>query len=376
MKVTRSQVLKYGILAIVVLALLIYPHAIFGAIGNFVSVLNPLILGAAMAYCVNILCRLLERYMWPNATAKWAVGLRRPLAILVSILLILLIVSGVLRLVIPQFVNALNGFFKAMPGTINDVNHWLNSLDKNNAITAKLSSASIDWTSIQSKVMKFLTTGASGVFTSTVSVFSSIFSGLINFVLSFVFALYIISGKEKIGGWLNRLMDDFLPAKFVAKTRYVVHVTDSMFSSFIGGQVLEGFILGTLCTLGMLLFQFPNALPVGALIGITALIPMVGAWIGGTVGFVLIAVTSPIKAVLFVVYIMILQQVEGNVIYPRVVGGSIGLPGILVLAAVTVGGGLGGIVGMLLGVPVTATLYRLMRNATFRKEGILPAEEN
>ncbi|WP_252898610.1 AI-2E family transporter [Secundilactobacillus odoratitofui] len=314
--------------------------------------------------------------MWPNATAKWAVGLRRPLAILVSILLILLIISGVLRLVIPQFVNALNGFFKAMPGTINDVNHWLNSLDKNNAITAKLSSASIDWTSIQSKVMKFLTTGASGVFTSTVSVFSSIFSGLINFVLSFVFALYIISGKEKIGGWLNRLMDDFLPAKFVAKTRYVVHVTDSMFSSFIGGQVLEGFILGTLCTLGMLLFQFPNALPVGALIGITALIPMVGAWIGGTVGFVLIAVTSPIKAVLFVVYIMILQQVEGNVIYPRVVGGSIGLPGILVLAAVTVGGGLGGIVGMLLGVPVTATLYRLMRNATFRKEGILPAEEN
>lgn len=372
MTASRSTLIKTSIVVAIFLACLVYPGEIFGAIGKLISVLNPLILGAVLAYCVNLLSRQLEKWYWPHASQKWAKGLRRPLAILSALIIIVLIIAGVLRLVIPQFVDAINGFFKTAPGTINDVTHWLNKFDQNNAISKRITAAtsSFNWSSIEQKVMKYLTAGASGVFSSTVSIFSGIFSGLLNFVLAFVFSIYLISGKEKIGGWLNRLMDDFLPVKFVAKIRYVIGVTDKMFSSFIAGQVLEGFILGTLCTLGMLLFRFPDALSVGALVGVTALMPMIGAWIGGIVGFVLIAVSSPIQAVLFVVYIMVLQQIEGNLIYPRVVGGTIGLPGILVLAAITVGGGLAGIVGMLLAVPITATLYRLMRHETFKKEGL------
>lgn len=375
MHLTKSKTIQWGIILAIFLICLVYPAQIFGAIGKLLGVLNPLILGAVMAYCVNLLSRRLESWFWPNARKKLAQGARRPLAILAAILIILLVISGVLRLVIPQFVDALNGFFKAAPSAINDVTKWVNQFDKNNAITQKLNASSLNWSSIQAKVMKYLTAGATGVFSSTVSLFSSIFSGLLNFVLAFVFGIYLISGKEKIGGWLNRLMTDFLPTKIVKKTHYFVGVADKMFSSFIAGQVLEGLILGTLCTLGMLIFRFPDALSVGALVGVTALIPMIGAWIGGIVGFVLIAVSSPIKAVLFVVYILILQQIEGNLIYPRVVGGSIGLPGILVLAAITVGSGLAGIVGMLLAVPIVATLYRLMRNATFAKEG-LPVADN
>ncbi|MTV82298.1 AI-2E family transporter [Secundilactobacillus folii] len=372
MTVSRSTLIKSSIVVAIFLVCIIYPGQIFGALGKLVSVLNPLILGAVLAYCVNLLSRQLEKWYWPHAEQKLARGSRRPLAILTALVIIILIIAGVLRLVIPQFAEAINGFFKTAPSTVNDIVRWLNQFDQNNAISQRISAAtaSFNWTSIQQKATKYLTAGASGVFSSTVSIFSNIFSGVVNFVLAFVFSIYLISGKEKIGGWLNRLMDDFLPVKFVAKTRYVISVTNKMFSSFIAGQVLEAFILGTLCTLGMLLFRFPDALSVGALVGVTALMPMIGAWIGGIVGFVLIAVSSPLQAILFVVYILILQQIEGNLIYPRVVGGTIGLPGILVLAAITIGGGLGGIVGMLLAVPITATLYRLMRHATFKKEGL------
>ncbi|GAX04546.1 membrane protein [Secundilactobacillus pentosiphilus] len=373
MTISKKSFIWSSVVVALFLACLVYPGQIFGAIGKLLSVLNPLILGGVMAYAVNLLSRQLEKWLWPHADQKWAQGLRRPLAILLALLIIVLVIAGVMRLVIPQFIDAINSFFKTLPSTVNDVTHWLNQVDHNHTISQRFTDAtsSFNWQSIESKATKYLTAGASGIFSSTVSIFTNIFSGLLNFVLAFVFSIYLISGKEKIGGWLNRLMDDFLPNKFVVKTRYVLRVTDKMFSSFIAGQVLEGFILGTLCTLGMMVFQFPDALSIGALVGVSALIPMIGAWIGGVVGFVLIAVSSPIKAILFVVFIVILQQIEGNLIYPRVVGGTIGLPGILVLAAITVGSGLSGIVGMMLAVPVTATLYRLMRNATFKKEGIL-----
>ncbi len=373
MSISKKSMIWTSIVIALFLVCLVYPGQVFGAIGKLISVLNPLILGGVMAYAVNLLSRQLEKWLWPHAGQKWAQGSRRPLAILFALLIIVLVIAGVMRLVIPQFVDAINSFFKTLPSTLNDVTHWLNQIDQDHTISKRITAATTDfnWQSVETKATKYLTAGASGLFSSTVSIFSNIFAGLINFVLSFVFSIYLISGKEKIGGWLNRLMDDFLPAKFVAKTRYVVKVTDKMFSSFIAGQVLEGFILGALCTLGMMLFRFPDAVSIGALVGVSALIPMIGAWIGGVVGFVLIAVTSPIKAILFVVFIIVLQQVEGNLIYPRVVGGTIGLPGILVLGAITVGSGLAGIVGMMLAVPVTATLYRLMRNATFKKEGIL-----
>ncbi|KRK71018.1 AI-2E family transporter [Lacticaseibacillus nasuensis] len=364
----KTLVWRYGILAVVVLAVLIYPAAVWHGLLALVGIGLPLILGAAIAYCVNILCRLLERLLCPHTTNKLARGLRRPVAIVASFAIIVLVLAGVLHLVLPQFIDAINNFLTQLPKVLSDLNRWLTHSDQASAIAKQLNALKIDWTSLQGKLTKYVSAGASGVLASTVSIFGNITSGIINLVLALTFAIYLIAGKERIGNRLNRVLDAFVPAKPLAKFRYVVGVTDSVFSSFIAGQVTEAVILGTLCTLGMLLFRFPDALSVGALIGITGLIPMVGAWIGGTIGFVLIAVTNPLQGVLFIIFIIILQQLEGNIVYPRVVGTSIGLPGVAVLAAVTIGSGLGGVLGMLFGVPVAATIYKLIANATHRRE--------
>lgn len=371
MKVTRSQALRYLVIGAVFLVCLIYPAQLFAGFQALFQIALPLVIGGALAFCINLLCVRLERHFWPRAQAKWAASLRRPAAILAALVLIIAIIAGVLRLVLPQFITAIDGFFSSLPETLKQVNQWLTKSDQANALTKQLASAKIDWTSIQSKVMKYVSSGVSGVFSSSISIFGNLASGIFSFILAFTFAIYLVSGKERIGSRLNRVCAAFFPERLMAKVRYVLKVANDMFSSFIVGQVTEAFILGTLCALGMLLFRFPNAVSIGALIGMTALIPMVGAFIGGTVGFVLIAVSSPMQAVLFVVFLICLQQIEGNLIYPRVVGGSIGLPGILVLAAITIGSGLGGIVGMLVGVPTAATIYRLVRNATWKKEGKL-----
>ncbi|GBG93588.1 membrane protein [Ligilactobacillus salitolerans] len=369
MQLNRKHVIRTALIVAVFLICLIYPAQLFAAFTALYQVSLPLIIGGTLAYCINLLSMRLEHIFWPHAKNKAANALRRPMAILISLLLIILIITGVLGLILPQFISAINGFFTSLPKTIDQLNQWLKQSDQAALLTNQLSDAQIDWTSIQKKVMRYASSGVSGLFSSSISLFGSLISGVFNFVLAFIFALYLVSGKERIGNRLERVGNAFLPAKFMRNCRYVLHEANLMFSSFIIGQVLEAFILGTLCALGMWVFRFPNAVSIGALIGMTALIPMVGAFIGGTVGFVLIAVSNPLQAVLFVVYLICLQQIEGNLIYPRVVGGSIGLPGIVVLTAITVGSGLGGVVGMLLGVPIAATAYRLIRNATWRKEG-------
>jgi len=191
--------------------------------------------------------------------------------------------------------------------------------------------------------------------------------GLFNFILAFTFAVYILATKEKLVAQVSKASRAFIKEDKRKKIKYVIDITNKMFSSFIVGQVTEAIILGTLCALGMLIFKFPYALSVGAFVGITSLVPIFGAWAGGAVGFLLIAVDSPLQAVIFIIFIIVLQQLESNLIYPRVVGTSIGLPGIWVLAAITVGGGLGGIVGMLLGVPTAATIYQLFKNEANRR---------
>ncbi|WP_125588610.1 AI-2E family transporter [Companilactobacillus jidongensis] len=368
MKLTKSEIIRYTTFVAIFLILLVYPGQIVNLFKLLYSVSLPLIIGGALAYCINILSSAMERWFWPKAKRKWAKGLRRPTALLLAIIIIIAVIAWVLRLVLPQFITAIGSFFSSLPDLVDSLNKWLNNSNQASAIASQLETTQVDWTSIQSKLMKFVSTGLSGIFSSSISIFGSLSKGLFNFILAFTFAIYLVSGKERISNRLNRVMDAFIPQKIIDKTHYVIKVTDNAFSSFISGQTIEAFILGTLCALGMWIFKFPSALPVGALVGITALVPMIGAWIGGAVGFVLIAVTSPLQGVLFVVYIIVLQQIESNLIYPRVVGGSIGLPGILVLAAITVGGGFAGIIGMLLSVPIAATLYQLVKNATLKKE--------
>lgn len=373
MKLTRKTLIQSAVIGAIFLLCLVYPAQLFNGFKFLWQILLPLIFGGVMAYCINLLSSRIEKWLWPHqAKFQWA---RRPVALLLALVIIIAVIAGVLRLVIPEFISAVNSLFSAIPAIIDKANKWLANSDQASTISKWLSSSQINWDSIKEKLTKYLSSGASGFLSGSVSIFGSVFSGIFDFVLAFTFAIYLVAGKERIGGRLNRVANAFIRPRWLKKCRYVLHVTNQMFSSFIIGQVTEAIILGTLCTLGMLLFRFPDAVSIGALVGLSALIPMIGAWIGGIVGFVLIVISSPLQAVLFVVYIIILQQLEGNLIYPRVVGTSIGLPGILVLASITVGSGLGGIIGMLLAVPITATLYRLIRDATVKREHAKQAQD-
>ena len=367
MEIKRRDVIKYSVIIGLVLFLLVYPAQIYKIFLNLLNVFMPLIIGAVLAYVLNILCVRLEKYFFPNTKIKWLRKSRRGLVILAALIIVGLVMTGVFRLVLPQFITAIADFFKSIPSFITELSNLIKKLNNNSVIPDQLKNISINWTTVQSKVMKFLGSGVSGLFGSTFKIVISLAKGIFNGILAFTFAIYILASKEKLMMQFNKMTKAFVKEKHLKKMHYVLGVTNKMFSSFIAGQVTEAIILGTLCTLGMLLFRFPYALPIGAFVGVTSLVPILGAWVGGAVGFLLIAVDSPLDAILFILFILILQQLESNLIYPKVVGTSIGLPGIWVLAAITVGGGFAGIVGMLLGVPIAATIYQLFKNETNRR---------
>lgn len=367
MEINRKNIFKYGTIIILVLFILVYPAQIYQIFLKLVGIVMPLILGAVMAYALNILCVKLEKHFFPNTKLKWLKKSRRGIVILLALMIVFLVMTGVFRLVLPQFISALTDFFKSIPAIITDVSDFAQKLNSHSSLPKELQNLNINWSSVQNKLMKFLSSGVSGLFGSTFKIVTSFAKGFFNFILAFTFAIYILAIKEKLASQLDRVSRAFLKAKHLEKIRYVLHVTNNMFSSFIVGQVTEAIILGSLCTLGMLIFRFPYALSIGAFVAITSLVPILGAWVGGAVGFLLISVDSPLDAVLFIIFILVLQQLESNLIYPRVVGTSLGLPGIWVLAAITVGGGFAGIVGMLLGVPIAATIYQLLKNETNRR---------
>ncbi len=194
-----------------------------------------------------------------------------------------------------------------------------------------------------------------------VNVVGTVFSSIVTVVLSIIFAIYLLVDKEKIGRQFDRVMRRYMSTKFYERTKYVLSVLDDSFSSFISGQCIDAILVGILCTIGMLILRLPYATMIGAIVAFTALIPVAGSYIGAIMGAFMILTVSPIKSLIFLIFIIVLQQADGNIVYPKIVGSSIGLPGIWVLAAVTVGGGLMGVLGMLIAVPIAATLYKILR---------------
>lgn len=344
--------------------------------GNLLSVAYPLILGCVMAYVLNILMVRLEKIYFPRSKNSWIDKSRRGVCIVLSLALLILIVIFVLYLVIPQVVDCFVIISKDVPDVLQNVIQFLiKKSDELPALQKQLQDIDLDWGNIINKVSTGLMTGTKGVLTSATTIVGSFVGAVTNVVIGLIFSLYVLACKEDIGLKLNRMMKAFLKTAVYDKIVYVLGIINECFSSFIVGQVTEAVILGTLCTLGMSVLKLPYAGSIGALVGLTALIPVFGAYIGAVLGAFMIATVDIKQMIVFLIFLVILQQVEGNLIYPKVVGSSIGLPGIWVLAAIIIGSGLGGVVGMLLGVPVAASCYKLLRNATKKKEnmqGILP----
>ena len=372
---------KRFIYFIILLALLIlcikYSDSILGFAGFLWSLVTPLILGCVIAYILNILVTRIESL--PCFTRKGTLlrKVRRPVSILGSLAVILAIGVLVILIVIPQLIQAIGVIAKEIPTVVSEINVWLSSFDKDWPQLQKfLESLNVNWPQILQKAASYLTNGLSSVFSSTMYIVSTISSIAVTAVVALIFSIYILSGREKLFCQFQTLASTYLNEKFYKGMCVVLKTAHDTFTKFIIGQCTEAVILGTLCTIGMLLFRFPYATMVGTLIGATALLPVVGAYLGAGVGAFMIFTIDPLKALGFLIFIAILQQLEGNLIYPRVVGSSVGLPGIWVLAAVTVGGGLGGIIGMLLAVPVTATLYKLLqKDVQKRKAALQPKKE-
>lgn len=355
------RIVKYLLVATLLILCIRYFDVLIGGAGKLWSIAGPLALGCVIAYVLNIIMRVLEKICFPKAKNKFAARSRRPVCIVLSMVLIVAVIFLVFRLVIPELVSAFGIIGAGIPVLFEQATDWLaGNAETFPGIAQKLQELQIDWNSVGDNVLNYLKAGVGGLLNSTVSIVIGVVSSVVNFVIALIFAIYILSNKEKLADQIRRIVRAYVKPEWIPTGKRIVATADETFSSFIIGQVTEAVILGTLCTIGMLLCRFPYAPMIGAFVGATALIPIVGAYLGAAVGVIMIMTQDPFRAVLFVVFIIVLQQLEGNLIYPKVVGSSIGLPGIWVLAAVTVGGGLLGVPGMLLGVPAAATVYKLL----------------
>lgn len=355
------RVVKYLLLATLLILVIRYFDVLLGGAGNLWSIAVPLTMGCVVAYVLNIVMRALEKLYFPGSKNKFVKKSKRPVCIVLSLVLIAAVIFLVFRLVIPELIKAFGIIGAGIPVLYEQATDWLaENGEIFPGIAKEIESLQIDWHGLGESVANHLKNGLGGFLNSTVTIVSSVVSGVVNFVIALIFAIYILSSKEKLADQVKRIVRAYVKPEWIRRGKRIVITADQTFSSFIIGQMTEAVILGSLCTLGMLIFGFPYAPMIGAFIGATALIPIVGAYLGAAVGVIMIMTQDPLKAVLFVVFIVVLQQLEGNLIYPKVVGSSIGLPGMWVLAAVTVGGGLMGILGMLLGVPTAATVYKLL----------------
>lgn len=331
---------------------------------NFMTLLlaaaAPLLTGCVFAYIINIPMSFFERHYFPRSKKTAAVKSRRPVCMLLSFLCVIAAVLLLLRIVIPELSRCITLLLTNVPAALEKIGAYLAEAAWLSEYIQKFFN-DIDWQQTLSKIVSSILGGLGNAGDYAVNIVSKTVSTAANGMIAFIFSVYLLSGKETLGRQLNKLSNRYLKPGWLAKISHVMTIANDSFHRYIVGQCTEAVILGALCTLGMLLFRFPYAAVVGVTVGFTALIPVAGAYIGGIVGFLLILTTSPLQAVLFVVYLVILQQLEGNIIYPKVVGTSLGLPGIWVLAAVIIGGGISGVGGMLIGVPLCACIYRLIR---------------
>uniref|UniRef100_UPI00262DBB44 AI-2E family transporter n=1 Tax=Thomasclavelia sp. TaxID=3025757 RepID=UPI00262DBB44 len=359
-KLNYRKILEIVILGIICYWGLNHYEIIFKSAGKFISVIMPFILGFIIAFILNVLMIRVEKVLNKFFNVNKFKLIKRVTSISLSILILLGVLLLVVQLVIPEISNAI----KLIAASLPDVFEMLAKLSKGDTgISLQLKSFfnSVDVQALVSDLSEFAKIGFTGVLGSTVDILSMFVNGIFNVVVGFVFAIYILMSKETLKRQTRKLLSVCVPPKITNKIIEIAAVSRTTFTNFIIGQTIEAIILGSLCALGMKIFGFPYAPMVGTLVGITAFIPIIGAFVGGGIGAFMIMTVDPMQALLFIIYLIILQQIEGDLIYPRVVGSSVGLPSIWVLFAVTVGGGLWGIVGVLFSVPTLSVIYLLLK---------------
>ncbi|MCI6121166.1 MAG: AI-2E family transporter [Lachnospiraceae bacterium] len=334
-------------------------------------VIFPFVLGGAIAFVLNVPMNFIQRHLFPEdkiEKRKVIKKLARPLSMLIVLFCVIGIIVLVMFVLIPQLGNTFASLGNSIQAFIPKIQKWAETLfHDNKEIMNWVNHLEFDWNKIMNAGINFLKNGAGSVLDSTIMAAKSIVSGIATFFIAFVFAIYILLQKEKLSIQAKKVLFAFVRKGRAEATLEVLSLTYNTFSSFLTGQCVEAIILGCMFVITMSILRLPYALLVGIVIAFTALIPIFGAFIGCIVGAFLIFMVDPIKALIFIVLFLILQQIEGNLIYPHVVGSSVGLPSIWVLAAVSIGGSLMGVVGMLIFIPIVSVVYALFREVVYLK---------
>ena len=366
-KIETKTLLKIaGIVFALYLCIHYWPNVAIIFKTAFAAVL-PLLIGTAVSYPLDILTSFYERHLLSKSQNKLIVRTRRGLAVSMALLTLVSIIALIIALVVPQLTKCIKMLIDEIPDALKLVVTYLDKFEfVPDDIIGFLSG--IDWQSKITSIISTVTSGVGSVMSVVISTVSTVVSGVTTTVLAVIFAIYVLLSKDKLLSQLKTLIKHYLPKQVSEKLYYVSSVANDSFHKFIVAQCTEAVILGALCTLGMFILKLPFAAMIGAVTVVTAFIPVVGALLGGAIGAFLIFMESPMKALIFIIFIVLLQQIEGDLIYPKVVGNSMGLPSIWVLAAVTVGAGMFGIIGMLLSVPAASTVYRLIKNDVAKKD--------
>lgn len=313
-----------------------------------------LVFGAMMAFVINLVMAKIEKRLDFMKKGKRATSL------LLSLILIFLFVYFLITLVVPSLSEAIGVIVAVLPKYFENTQKFLVNLFENNPQLAEsINNLDINWKNLIQSGINVLSTGVTNVVGTTFNVVTVIVNSVFNFVLMFIFAIYVLLEKERFVQLYHRLTNLYLSEIVKRRIDKCLQIINQTFSAFIGGQCIEATILGTLCTLGMIILRMPYPAMIGTLVGVINIIPMIGAYIGGAIGMFMVFTVSPIMSLWFLLYLCILQQIESNVIYPHVVGNSVGLPGIYVMMTVVIFGSLAGIPGMFLGIPTMASVYKI-----------------
>ncbi len=361
MEISRET--KKHLIQILAAAILLYcgiEHfdVVIMAVRFVFGMLMPFLIGGAIAFVLNVPMKKIEKHLFKKN--KKLAKFKRAAAYLLTLACVIGVFALAMVVVIPELGNTGTLLIEQIPRTFAAAQSWLEGIPKEwPALGPAIEELDINWSMVSKSLVDFIQSAGKGLVNSGVGFFSGIVSGVTTFVISFTFSIYVLFQKERLSGQAKQVLYAIFPDAVTEKAVSVARLSNQIFSNFLSGQCVEAVILGTLFVIAMSVFRMPYAMMTGIVIAFTALIPIFGAFIGCAVGMFLIVMVNPMQALWFLVLFLVIQQLEGNLIYPHVVGGSIGLPSIWVLVAVTIGGNLFGIIGILLFIPLCSVLYAL-----------------
>lgn len=356
MKLNKKDIRFLILYTVLLIFGFIYIKEIFSILRYIIKIFMPFIIGIMIAFVLNVLMEVIEN-KWLEKL-NWNKNTKRALSLTLSIFIVIGFFIILMLLIIPNLQDTIVIFANNIPDYLSNLKELLLKLNvSDNVINDIMDTLS----NLGDSAKEYVLSNSGKIIETTFGIASNVLNAFVNVFIGIVFAIYFLIDKEKISRQFNNIMKAYLPSKSCNKIIDIAELSNRVFANFVSGQCLEAIIIGVLCFFGMIILRLPYAGAISVLVGFTALIPVFGAFIGTIVGAFLIFMVNPLQAVIFVIFIIVLQQLEGNLIYPHVVGKSVGLPGIWVLVAVTVGASINGILGMLLSVPLASIIYSILK---------------